>query len=83
MDDLLNTAMQNVDESELFKPRIAVAGVGGGGNNTVNRLSTLDIKGASLYAFNTDSKHLNMLNPSWHKTFGKDIKIKKLCFIWF
>lgn len=67
MDDLLNAAMQNVDESELFKPRIAVAGVGGGGNNTVNRLSTLDIKGASLYAFNTDSKHLNMLNPSIKK----------------
>ena len=67
MDDLLNAAMQGVDESELFKPRIAVAGVGGGGNNTVNRLSTLDIKGASLYAFNTDSKHLNMLNPSIKK----------------
>jgi cell division protein FtsZ len=57
--------MQNLSEdSELFKPKIAVAGVGGGGNNTVNRLSMLDIKGASLFAFNTDSKHLNMLNPS-------------------
>ncbi len=67
MEDLLNAAMQGIDENELFKPRIAVAGVGGGGNNTVNRLSTLDIKGASLYAFNTDSKHLNMLSPSIKK----------------
>ncbi|MGC9204981.1 MAG: cell division protein FtsZ, partial [Candidatus Micrarchaeia archaeon] len=68
MDDLLNAAMQNANnDSDLFKPRIAVAGVGGGGNNTVNRLSTLDIKGASLFAFNTDSKHLNMLNPSIKK----------------
>ncbi|MGC8662432.1 MAG: cell division protein FtsZ [Candidatus Micrarchaeia archaeon] len=67
MDNLFNAAMKGVDESDIFKPRIAVVGVGGGGNNTVNRLSTLDIKGASLYAFNTDSKHLNMLNPTIKK----------------
>jgi cell division protein FtsZ len=37
-------------EFEFFKPKIAVVGVGGAGNNTVQRLSTLDIKGASLGA---------------------------------
>ncbi len=52
------------DQYDLFKPRIAVIGVGGGGNNTVHRLSTMDIKGAGLYAFNTDQKQLNMLNAN-------------------
>ncbi len=57
----------SVDSYELFKPRIGVIGVGGGGNNTVQRLSTMDIKGASLLAFNTDAKQLNMMNPSVSK----------------
>ncbi|MGA3020351.1 MAG: cell division protein FtsZ [Candidatus Micrarchaeales archaeon] len=61
-------------EFELFKPKIAVVGVGGGGNNTVQRLSMMDIKGAGLFAFNTDAKHLNMLNPNITKLIlGKEI----------
>jgi cell division protein FtsZ len=51
-------------EYEMFKPRIAVVGVGGGGNNTVHRLSSMDIKGAALFAFNTDGKQLGMLGPT-------------------
>ena len=59
---------------DFFKPKIAVVGVGGGGNNTVQRLSTLDIKGASLFAFNTDGKQLGMLNSSITKLMlGKDL----------
>ncbi len=52
------------EDYDLFKPRIGVIGVGGGGNNTVQRLSNSDVKGAKLFAFNTDSKQLNMMNPS-------------------
>ncbi|MDE1869935.1 MAG: cell division protein FtsZ [Candidatus Micrarchaeota archaeon] len=63
MNDFGNMANFDVNEAELFKPRISVAGVGGGGNNTVQRLSTLDVKGASLFAFNTDNKQLITLNP--------------------
>jgi cell division protein FtsZ len=59
---------------DFFKPKIAVVGVGGGGNNTVQRLSTLDIKGASLFAFNTDGKQLGMLSSSITKLMlGKDL----------
>ncbi len=59
---------------ELFKPRISVVGVGGGGNNTVHRLSRMDIKGASLFAFNTDAKQLGMLGPNITKLMlGKQI----------
>jgi cell division protein FtsZ len=52
------------NDFEFFKPKIAVVGVGGGGNNTVQRLSLMDIKGAGLFAFNTDAKQLGMLNPN-------------------
>ncbi|MEM3839008.1 MAG: cell division protein FtsZ [Candidatus Micrarchaeaceae archaeon] len=62
------------EEYELFKPRISVVGVGGGGNNTVHRLSSMDIKGAALFAFNTDAKQLGMLNPNITKLMlGKQI----------
>ncbi|MDE1873799.1 MAG: cell division protein FtsZ [Candidatus Micrarchaeota archaeon] len=61
-------------EFEFFKPKIAVVGCGGGGNNTVQRLSLMDIKGAGLFAFNTDAKHLSMLNPSITKLIlGKEL----------
>ncbi len=51
-------------QDEYFKPKISVVGVGGSGNNTVQRLSTMDIKGAGLFAFNTDAKQLGTLNPA-------------------
>lgn len=67
MEEFVNAANFDMNEAELFKPRIAVAGVGGGGNNTVQRLSTLDIKGAQLFAFNTDGKQLQTLHPNIKK----------------
>jgi cell division protein FtsZ len=65
MMDILSSALTNdTNDEELFKARIAVCGVGGGGSNTVQRLSRTGIKGASLIAVNTDAKHLNSLDPS-------------------
>jgi cell division protein FtsZ len=61
-------------EFEFFKPKIAVVGVGGAGNNTVQRLSLMDIKGAGLFAFNTDAKQLGTMNPNVTKLIlGKEI----------
>ncbi len=54
-------------EDEMFQARIAVCGVGGGGNNTVQRLNNMGIRGATLIAMNTDSKHLNGLNQNIHR----------------
>lgn len=42
-----------------LSPRIKVLGLGGGGCNTVNRLSLLDFPGISLAAANTDTQALN------------------------
>jgi cell division protein FtsZ len=62
------------NSDDFFKPRIAVVGVGGGGDNTVHRLSSMDIKGASLFAFNTDATQLGMLSSNVTKLMlGKEI----------
>jgi len=47
---------------ELGGPRIVVAGVGGAGCNTVNRLARAGVRGAELIAVNTDSKHLSLMH---------------------
>jgi len=47
---------------EEGKPTIAVAGVGGAGCNTINRLIRMGVGKAELMAFNTDRKHLNLVS---------------------
>ncbi|MFH1055501.1 MAG: cell division protein FtsZ [Candidatus Altiarchaeota archaeon] len=50
--------------SEAEHLRIVVCGVGGGGGNTVNRLSRIGVEGADLIAANTDKQDLQKLNDS-------------------
>ncbi|MFA6329814.1 MAG: cell division protein FtsZ [Candidatus Micrarchaeia archaeon] len=47
--------------------KIAVVGCGGGGNNTVNRIKKLGVKGAELYVCNTDRAHLSIIDDGIHK----------------
>ncbi len=42
--------------------RIVVLGVGGAGNNTVNRLMETGVMGADCMAINTDMQHLNVIH---------------------
>jgi cell division protein FtsZ len=59
-----------------------VVGVGGGGNNTVHRISSMDIKGASLFAFNTDGKQLNtMKTQTDYASKGKKITPREAAYI--
>ena len=46
---------------ETGKARIMVIGAGGAGNNTINRLMTLGIKGAECIGVNTDKQHLDFV----------------------
>ncbi len=65
VDEALEYNSQNANyESDLFKPRISVFGVGGGGSNTVNRIAKIGVRGANLIALNTDNKHLKTLDTS-------------------
>ena len=43
---------------EKLKVNITIVGCGGGGSNTVNRLSSTGVFGAELVAANSDAKHL-------------------------
>ncbi len=79
MEDILKSALNNTstrkveaDDEEQIK--IAVIGVGGAGNNTVNRLSRMGVKGAELIAINTDRQHLNTLDDGIKKILiGKSV----------
>jgi cell division protein FtsZ len=71
MDSIVNAGIEHgtlekrlYDEFEGAEHlRIVVLGVGGGGNNTVNRLKRIGIGGADLIAVNTDKQDLQKLNP--------------------
>ncbi len=62
--DFLDNVLENDVNDGMFKAKIAVCGVGGGGSNTVQRISRQGVRGANLIALNTDAKHLNSLDPS-------------------
>ncbi|HUC39070.1 MAG TPA: cell division protein FtsZ [Candidatus Acidoferrum sp.] len=65
--ELVDTALNpsnDINYDELFKARIAACGIGGGGSNTIQRISKMGIKGANLIAVNTDAKHLNTLDSN-------------------
>lgn len=43
---------------EHAKPKVLVIGTGGSGSNTINRLYSIGVQGATLVAMNTDAAHL-------------------------
>ncbi len=77
MDDFIQSALKNAPTREVQSNediKISVIGCGGGGTNTVQRLHNLGVKGAGLYALNTDKQHLNTLAAEIGKLLiGKSI----------
>jgi len=54
--------------------KIVTVGVGGGGNNTINRLVRAGVKGTDLIAINTDQQHLNSISEKSKKVLiGKNL----------
>lgn len=68
MEDIVKSALGGGKRAaagdDLEEIKIRVMGVGGGGNNTINRLCRLGVKGAELIAMNADRQHLNMIDES-------------------
>ena len=58
---------------ESYKARIFVVGAGGAGNNTVSRLSTKGILGATIIACNTDARHLAITKADKKILIGKEL----------
>ncbi|MBU4501276.1 MAG: cell division protein FtsZ [Nanoarchaeota archaeon] len=55
------------------KAKIKVIGAGGGGNNTINRLTEVGVIGAETIALNTDAQDLLYCNADAKVLLGKDI----------
>ncbi len=60
-------------DKEIGEARIVVVGCGGAGNNTINRLAQLGIKGAQLIAINTDKQHLTQISADKKVLIGYEI----------
>jgi cell division protein FtsZ len=60
-----NTPATEKEEKENMSSesiKIVTVGVGGAGNNTINRLIKSGVKGTELVAINTDKQHLNVVH---------------------
>ncbi|MFH1064135.1 MAG: cell division protein FtsZ [Candidatus Woesearchaeota archaeon] len=53
--------------------RIKVVGVGGAGNNTINRITEIGVKGAEIIAVNTDAQDLLYANAKKKVLIGREI----------
>ena len=65
MEKALSWTRHEVDIKGLRRPgecKIAIVGVGGCGNNTLNRLMKSGISGAECIAINTDVQHLDTIH---------------------
>ncbi|MGC8571888.1 MAG: cell division protein FtsZ [Candidatus Micrarchaeia archaeon] len=58
---------------ESAKPKIYVIGTGGSGSNTISRLSSIGVQGATLIAMNTDAPHLVKTKAEKKVLLGKKI----------
>ena len=80
MDSIVRSVLgeqEPAQQQEVFgsdQIKIVTVGVGGAGNNTINRLIRSGVKGTELVAVNTDRQHLNMIHEKSRKVLiGKSI----------
>jgi cell division protein FtsZ len=66
-------SFDNANDFESHKARIVVVGAGGGGSNTITRLTEMGIKGAQTLALNTDAKHLQISKADKRILIGKSL----------
>jgi cell division protein FtsZ len=58
---------------EAHQAKIVAIGCGGGGCNTINRLTAQGVQGAKTMAINTDAKHLTMVQANDKMLLGRDL----------
>ncbi len=58
---------------EAHQAKIVVFGCGGGGSNTINRLTEMNIQGALTVAANTDARHLAVTHAHKRVLIGKEL----------
>ncbi|MDP3917257.1 MAG: cell division protein FtsZ [Nanoarchaeota archaeon] len=77
MENLIQDALQNAPDIQntisVGEAKIRVIGCGGGGNNIVSWLHRKGIKGAKIYAVNTDKQHLDMTSCDGKLLIGTEL----------
>ncbi|MBI4116607.1 cell division protein FtsZ [Candidatus Pacearchaeota archaeon] len=81
MGDVYNNLSSDVKEvdkelEEILKKhsaKIKIIGVGGGGNNSLNRMKEIGIRGGELIAINTDAQDLLYTNADVKVLIGKEL----------
>jgi cell division protein FtsZ len=75
MDFFVKNALEQdmPQQSAVGHANIKIIGCGGAGNNMVNWLHRKQVKGATIYACNTDVQHLNATSADKKFLIGKDI----------
>ena len=87
MQSIINDALKNaeleresnkpganaMEDDFVGQPRIVIIGVGGAGNNTVNRIHHMGVAGAETIAINTDKQHLDMVQADKRVLIGKSL----------
>ena len=76
--DSRNQDVRNIDQEleEIIKKqsaKIKVIGIGGGGNNSLNRMGEIGIKGGELIAMNTDAQDLLYTNANQKILLGREL----------
>jgi cell division protein FtsZ len=75
MDFIMKNAMDNQQKQEFDKvgtANIKVFGCGGAGSNMVNWLYKKGVRGANIYACNTDQQHLNIIEADHKFLIGRE-----------
>ncbi len=81
METIFRKAMENTQiigtperpDDTFGHAKILVVGCGGAGNNTVNRLAHIGVKGAELVTVNTDKQHLAAINADKKILIGYEL----------
>jgi cell division protein FtsZ len=66
-------AVRRPDRENIGYANIKIVGAGGAGNNTIDRLMKIGIKGAKCVAVNTDHQHLDMIESHIKILIGKNL----------
>lgn len=66
-------AINRPDRQNIGYANIKIVGAGGAGNNTIDRLMKIGIKGAKCVAVNTDHQHLDMIESHIKILIGKNL----------
>lgn len=69
----MNTKKADLFKSEIGQANILILGLGGAGNNTIDRLMKIGIRGARCIAINTDRQHLEAVHAHFKLLIGSNL----------